>query len=432
MWRVLILLAASLGVESYTVQDSYERLTHGSQLKIYLSVSAEKMEFISADNPTSTFVLWEKFRQRVSRGRVSGTGSDRRFYIDKVTYEDRGTYIQKNFWNKEISSVNVEVTPRQNYVKCVAGESLYISLEGVDQADANLFFSGPAANVTLVRDGARVSQDLPDYWDRVQANSMNIEIRHVNYSDEGQYTLRDRKDRVVSVTRMDLTDHHEYTSGSPLIALLLLLGIPTGICCCCRKKIFKKKAPTSATLQTSSEMVHVPPSGPVGPCPPYSSPGEPGLVNYYDPNSNMGPTVYPPPPNTGPAAGGGFPPSPGFNPAYPPPNPSYPPPGPAMAFPAQPQQWGYQPQDQYPPAPVGPMGYAPVTSSYPPPTEATESGQVMKREEKASSPADPLLTAAPQGGTAAEPGPPHFNAALSSSDGGAYQFQIDKNASNFL
>lgn len=34
---------------------------------------------------------------------------------------------------------------------------------------------------------------------------MNIEIRNVNYSDEGSYTLKDRSSRVVSVTRMDLT-----------------------------------------------------------------------------------------------------------------------------------------------------------------------------------------------------------------------------------
>lgn len=43
------------------------------------------------------------------------------------------------------------------------------------------------------------------------------------------------------------SDHHEYTTGSPLMALLLLLGIPAWICCCCRKKIFRPKA-TAATL----------------------------------------------------------------------------------------------------------------------------------------------------------------------------------------
>lgn len=90
------------------------------------------------------------------KGRVSGTGSDRRWYIDKVTkvicykskcsenvikwwikavevlgkssvsgesvallwsvcfcqvtYEDQGTYTQRDYWNKEISTVKVAVT----------------------------------------------------------------------------------------------------------------------------------------------------------------------------------------------------------------------------------------------------------------------------------------------------------------------------------
>lgn len=56
-----------------------------------------------------------------------------------------------------------------------------------------------------MRDGAPVAQELLNYWDRVQTHSMNIEIRKVNSTDEGRYTLRDRNFRVVSVTRMDLT-----------------------------------------------------------------------------------------------------------------------------------------------------------------------------------------------------------------------------------
>lgn len=56
-----------------------------------------------------------------------------------------------------------------------------------------------------VHNGARVSQDLTNYWDRVWTHSANIEIRNVNYSDEGHYTLRDQRSRIVSVTRMDIT-----------------------------------------------------------------------------------------------------------------------------------------------------------------------------------------------------------------------------------
>uniref|UniRef100_A0A8C3G8U2 Uncharacterized protein n=1 Tax=Cyclopterus lumpus TaxID=8103 RepID=A0A8C3G8U2_CYCLU len=300
MWSVGILLATALSVESYIVHDIQERLSHGRQLKIYLPKSAQKLEFTPADDPSKTFMYWENSRIRMSKGRVSGTGSDRRWYIDKVTYEDQGTYTQKDYWNKEISAVRVAVTPRHNYAKCVAGENLYVQLEGIDLSDATLFFSGEFGNVTLVHDGARLSQDLPNYWDRVQTHSMKIEIRNVNFSDVGHYTLKDRKDRVVSVTRMDLRDHLDDSEGNPLLALLLLLGIPAGICCCCRKKIFKKKAAAGATFQSSPDVVHPPPSGPFGPSPPYNAPGQPGV----------GPSFHPPPATGGPGQWNGPPPSP--------------------------------------------------------------------------------------------------------------------------
>uniref|UniRef100_A0A8C5D1P0 Uncharacterized LOC114471364 n=1 Tax=Gouania willdenowi TaxID=441366 RepID=A0A8C5D1P0_GOUWI len=324
--------------ESFAVHDLHERLAHGRQLKIYLPKSSEKLEFSPADDPSKTFLYWERGRSRLSKGRVSGTGSDRRWYIDRVTYEDQGTYIQRDFWNKEISTVRVVVTPRHNYVKCVAGENLHISLEGINLADAFLSFSNENTNVTLVRDGSRVSQDIPEYWDRVKTHSMNIEIKHVNYSDEGRYMLKDRRDRLVSVTRMDLTDHHEHTSGNPFLALLLLLGIPVGVCCCCRKKIFKKKPPP-AVLQTTPQTVHPPPSNSGGPCPPYNAPGQPGAPFYYNPNANTGPNIHPPPPVGGPGQWNGPPPSPGFNPAYPPQNAMIPP-----------QQWSGPPPGLYPPA----------------------------------------------------------------------------------
>lgn len=103
--------------DSYAVHDLHERLAHGRQLKIYLPKSAEKLEFTPADEPGKTFRYWEKGTSRsdtrdgdggklwaasgvvtvdvspcgccsvpyrMTRGRVSGTGSDRRWYIDKV------------------------------------------------------------------------------------------------------------------------------------------------------------------------------------------------------------------------------------------------------------------------------------------------------------------------------------------------------------
>ncbi|KAM7418291.1 hypothetical protein PAMA_015753 [Pampus argenteus] len=432
MWSVVIVLAAALRVESFVVRDLHERLVYGRQLKIYLPKNVEKLEFTPADNPIRTMVYWEKNSFRTFKGRVSGTSSDRRWYIDKVTYDDQGTYTQKDFWNKELSIVKVAVIPKHNYQKCLAGETLYIHLEGLALEDAVLSFSGENANVTLVRDGARVSQDLPDYWDRVWPSSRNIEIRHVNYSDVGYYTLKDRKDRLVSVTRMDLTDKKVVMEANPLLALLLLLGIPAGICCCCRKKIFKKKATTAATLQTTP--VHPPPSGPIGSSPPYSTPGQPGATTPVHPPPS-GPIGSSPPYSTPGQPGAvyyhGNNPGMGFNPVHPPQNPAYPPAGPAMIPPAQPPQWNGPQPGLYPPGPAAPMGYspAPVMYSSPPPTAS----EPVKMENTLASPTDPLLTSAPQTEAPAGPVPPSSANAPGSSEG-TYQFQIngDPNKVNFL
>ncbi|KAF7652413.1 hypothetical protein LDENG_00097220 [Lucifuga dentata] len=431
MWRVVILLSSALSVESYVFHDQNKRLSHGQQLKINLERNAQKLEFTPASDFSNTFLYWDKGRHRPTKGKVSGTGSDQRWYISKVTYEDEGTYTQRDFWNKRISVVKVSVKSKRNYVKRVPGESLYVSLEGIELADATLLFSGEAINVTLVSDGAQVSQDLPDYWDRVRTHNLNIEILNVNTSDVGRYILKNRMDRVVSVIRMDLTDHHESPGGHPLMALLLLLGIPAGICCCCRKKIFKQKSTNVTTAQSASGVAIPPASGPFGPSPPYHDPGQP--VYYH--GQTPGGTVHPPPPEaTVPPPAPGFNPAyppqnpayPPQNPAYPPQNPAYPPAGPAMVPPTQPQ-WNGPPPGQYPPGPGAPMGYAsaPVMYHAPPPAANEPVKEDVKMENLASSPADPLLTSAQQaeGSSPVPPLPP-------SSTEDALKFQIYKDSSS--
>lgn len=435
LWAVVGLLVTALTVESYIVRDQHERLQHGRQLKIYLPKSTEKLEFIPADDPRQVMVYWDKHRSsRPIRGSVSGSGNDRRWYIDQVTYEDQGTYIQKDYWDKEMSTLKVAVSAKSNFVKRVPGDALSVSLEGIREDHATLTFSGEYGNVTLVRDGARVSQDLPDYFDRVRVRAKTIEILKVNFSDVGRYRLFDNKDRLVSVTRMDLTDHYDEMEGNPLLALLLLLGIPAGVCCCCRKKIFKKKASTAQTVQTSPGTVIVTPSGPTGPCPPYNQP-QPG--GYYPaPGSDLGPTVHPPPAAPGPGQWNGPPPSPGFNPAgYPATNPAYPPANPGYP-PAGAPQWNGPPPavgpypGAYPPGPAAPMGYAPAPAMYsePPPKEE------IKMENMAPAPTDPLLAQPPQTSPSAPSGPPvpPDNKDTLHATTTAATFDIDKNSTNFL
>ncbi|KAM8842806.1 uncharacterized protein ACB058_014375 isoform 1-T1 [Synchiropus picturatus] len=320
----------------------------------------------------------------------------------------------------------VAVTTRHNFVKCLAGEDLRISLEGISKDDASLAFSGNSANVTLVTDGFPVGQNLPAYRYRIEVDYAYIEISSMNYSDEGLYTLKDRRDRPVSITRMDITDHKDIPEGNPLLALLLLLGIPAGVCCCCHKKIFKKKPATAAVIQTSPGMVHAPVAGPVGPCPPYTNPGAPGGVYYPGHSPGMGPAVHPPP-NMGPGQWNGPAPYPGNVPMYPPANPSYPP-GPGMTPHGQPE-WNGPPAGQYPAGAGPPMGYgpAPVMYSAPPPQPV--------KENPPPSAADPLLSSEPQSqpGAPAGPVPPATTLSLSASDD-TCKFQIDggKSTSNFL
>ncbi|KAJ3614661.1 hypothetical protein NHX12_018232 [Muraenolepis orangiensis] len=264
-----------------TVHGIQERLDHGRLLKIYLPKSTEKLEFMPVDRPGDTMLYWENNGHRSVV--LCSTGEE----------QTQGTYIQKDYWNKEISSV-----------------------KGIAMLDASLSFFGNHANVTLVHDGTLVSQNLPDYWDRVILKHGSIEIRDVNTSDVGRYILTDRRDRVVSITRMELT----------------------GTTATFTKKIFKQKASTASTIQATPERQQPPPGGPAGPPPSYhpGGPGAPGgpTVFYHGPNAGINP-AYPP-----------------QYPMYPPSGPGYmpPPSGPGYMPPAQPPQWN---------APVQPGAYPP-------------------------------------------------------------------------
>lgn len=51
--------------------------------------------------------------------------------------------------------------------------------------------------------GNLASQDISS-WGRVDVTSSNIVIKHVNYTDEGLYVLKDHNNREVSYTKMEL------------------------------------------------------------------------------------------------------------------------------------------------------------------------------------------------------------------------------------
>ncbi|XP_062377219.1 wu:fc21g02 isoform X2 [Sardina pilchardus] len=407
MWSLLILLVAVLNVDCY--YTTREKLAHGRRLTIKISKETEKLEFKPEDG-SSMETIWSRGQFRPTKGRLTGSSSsssssDQRWELQTVVFDDEGTYSLKDYWNKETKSILLDVITEHNYINRVAGEDLSISLEGSNHHEATLQFTGEAGNFTLVRDGAPVGNDLGDYAGRVKISASGIIIKNVNTSDVGRYKLFDRRDRPVSVTRMTLVDKHEYAEPNPLLALLLLLGIPAGICCCCRKKIFRKKATTTAT-----HVIHTdgpPPGGPPSyntPSTPMVPPGSGGQVFYHgptpDPNAGYAPGypagggTIPPPQNPGygqpmgPPLNPGYgqpamPQGPGFQPGYDPQNPVYPP----TAGPVAPQ-WNGPPPNQYNPA--APPGYAPVAYSAPPPTSAEPRKEEIKMNEM--SPAAPLIT----------------------------------------
>ncbi|XP_059408556.1 uncharacterized protein LOC132142594 isoform X2 [Carassius carassius] len=366
VWTLLSTAICAVSVSAL----SQKLVFHGQQLTLDLPERTQRLEFVNA-NETERFTIWNHATNslRPSKGYVTSVGKDWTFRIQRVTFDDEGTYTLLNHFGATISSYIVKVKSNRGIIDCVAGETLSISLAGLKQADAILRFYNNYSSLLLVDNGVPVGRNYPDYVSRLKVSSEMIQILNVNVSDVGRYELTDQKRRLVSNNTMILVDHRDYSANKGLLALLLL-GIPGGICFCCRKRICKCCQTTkSNTSQPNSVPMSTPcsntMSGPVGP----GDNGQ-GYIAGYPSQPDPGQNHYPYPPESGgqPAV----PPNPGFyqNPVYPPAS------GPG---PAQPPQWNAPPTNYQPPAPVN---YAPVMSSAP-------SGPELP-------PTAPLLTPQPQ------------------------------------
>lgn len=86
----------------------------------------------------------------------------------------------------------------------MAGETLSISLGSILSNEATLRFSNQDYHLTLVEHGLAVGSSHPDYMGRLTLTSNSIEVRKVNVSDVGNYTLSDRLNRVVKIIYMNL------------------------------------------------------------------------------------------------------------------------------------------------------------------------------------------------------------------------------------
>ncbi|KAI4881222.1 hypothetical protein NFI96_033458 [Prochilodus magdalenae] len=369
MWGFWMLLGATFLTESFAVVTDYKEVMYGDTFTIKMPATrTDYLEFTSADE-TLQYTIWPRGIV-TRRGVVFGSGEDRRFTIGVANFNDQGTYTQRNFWRNVVKITKVKVATKRQTTNCVAGETLSIYLQGIRKDEASLKFSNQNENIILVHQGS-LMRNVSDFFDRIQVTSSSIEVKHVNVSDVGNYTLFDGQHRKAMIVLLNLVDHHEGFKAGPLMALMLLLGIPAGICCCCRKRIFKRRNQSNATTVVHSEVVnHGPPPAYNNPVPP-TGPGPMYAPGY--PTAGMG-NVPPPADPAYPAQpqyGGqpGIPPNPNesgalqmYTPGYPAPGGStvHPPPS-DPAFPPQPQYGG---QPTMPPNPgFTPMMYnAPAAS----------------------------------------------------------------------
>ncbi|XP_052437738.1 uncharacterized protein LOC127974671 [Carassius gibelio] len=180
-------------------------LFHGQQLTLDLPERTRSLEFLNA-NETERFTIWNQASNsvRASKGYVTSMGKDWTFRIQRVTFDDEGTYTLLNHFGATISSYIVKVNSNKGIIDCVAGDTLRISLAGLKQTDATLRFYNNYSSLVLVENGVAVGRSYPDYVNRLRVSSEMIQILNVNVSDVGRYELTDLKRRLVSNNTMIL------------------------------------------------------------------------------------------------------------------------------------------------------------------------------------------------------------------------------------
>ncbi|XP_072533308.1 uncharacterized protein [Salminus brasiliensis] len=193
MWGFWIVLCAAFFTE-FCAAESVD-LKYGQKLSIKLRDKNNTMEFTSVNRSKSCFV-WPKSVQ-CKRGEVTGFLS-KSFTISSVNFDDQGTYTQRNNLTKVISDTKVKVLPSTETQSLKIGQTLTISLSGLSKEEAGLRFSK--------KDVMLQGSPVPDYSKRMKVTSSSVQLLNVQVSDEGSYTLLDRKSREVKVITLKVTD----------------------------------------------------------------------------------------------------------------------------------------------------------------------------------------------------------------------------------
>ncbi|XP_016095127.1 uncharacterized protein, partial [Sinocyclocheilus grahami] len=229
---------------------------HGQQLTLDLPERTQRLKFVSADK-SAQFTIWENktiyfLPSNPRKGHVSSVGKNWTFRIQRVTFDDEGSYILLNHSGAIIRSYIVKVKTYSKDINRIAGQTLTIrvALAGLKRRDAILHFYSNNSSLILVKNGVLVGWNHPDYINRLKVTRNNIQIFNVNTSDIGRYELTDRKGRLVSSNRMILVARRQYAAKKGLKALVLLLCIPGGLCFRYRKRISKRCRSTESDTNT--------------------------------------------------------------------------------------------------------------------------------------------------------------------------------------
>lgn len=215
---------------------------HGEELCIKLPIWFKKLEFNSVNEVQSD--TWPRCSQG-TRKSIKGSGYERQFIINPVTFDDQGIYTRWNYRNHMSSIYKLDVVckwltlpllhllffPLWSFLyifrslffcngffvqtlilpllitlkaahhvqDCVVGNTLNISLDSLSKDSVSLYFTNQKVNGTLVERGS-LADNLPDLFkERIQITSSDIQVLKTEESDMGNYTLTDGEGRTVKV-----------------------------------------------------------------------------------------------------------------------------------------------------------------------------------------------------------------------------------------
>ncbi|XP_072533181.1 uncharacterized protein [Salminus brasiliensis] len=218
---IQVLKVKALDVGKYTLMDGKGRpakittlkindpctgkvdVQFGHQLSIKLLKQVTSMS-LTPVNKSQNYTIWSS-SVKPNRGKVEGSGNNRRYVINSVTFEDQGDYTQQNTFKNGICVTKVKVLTSTDTKTCEVGQTLTIPLDVIKKNEASLRFSSDGVDLTLVTRGSPVF-NLRDFSKRINVTSSSIQVSNIQVADMGNYKILDVKGRVAKITTLKVID----------------------------------------------------------------------------------------------------------------------------------------------------------------------------------------------------------------------------------